>query len=178
MKRSAGPRPALFISSNQPTDTRTQTQASDRKRGKKTSTQDKNTQGCLGIVSGVCWGGYSVVQGGQNTVGGAADPTLLMSAPTHSLDVSIHLEHHSHTPPRDGTSSVGPRLNYSSSSVPVHPSPPLHSSTAPPSLSPLSAGTGGTQRHVGTHSLTPTRKAAASAGGKKSEEDTHTRCAA
>lgn len=55
-KKSAGPRPALFTSSNQPTGTRTQSQASDRKRGRRRRTPDKNTQGCLGIVSGVVGG--------------------------------------------------------------------------------------------------------------------------
>lgn len=61
-------------------------------------------------------------------------------------DVPIHLDCHTHTPPRDGTSSVS-RLNYSSPFVPVRlPFP------SPPSLSPLSerqAATKTRARHVG-----------------------------
>lgn len=131
---------------------------------------------CVGHSGGrrSCWG----VKHGW----GCSRSPLLMSAPTHSPDVSIHLERHSHTPPRDGASSVGPRLNYSSSSIPVHPSdpphPPLLQTPSPTSISLAFVGRDRQQTKACRHSLAPTRKPAAPVGGKKSEEDTHTRYAA
>lgn len=121
-KKSVCPHPALFTSSNQLTATRTQTQASDRKRGRRRRT-DENTHDlpwhCVGCVGG------ALEMGGETQLRVRQIPHV-MSAPTHSPDVSIHSARHSHTPPRDGASSVGLRLNYSSSSIPVPPPPTPH----------------------------------------------------
>lgn len=69
--------------------------------------------------------------------------SLLVSTQTHTLtDVSIHLDCHTHTPPRDLTSSVS-QLNYSSPFFPVCLSFPLS-----PSLSPLSERQTATKTHI------------------------------
>lgn len=77
-----------------------------------------------------------------------------MSAPTHSPDVSIHLERHSHTPPRDGASSVGPPLNYSSSSIPVRPPALPHTPSSTTSVTLASVRRDRRQTKACWHSLT------------------------
>lgn len=176
-KKSAGPRPALFTSSNQPTGTCTQSQASDRKWGRRRRTPDKNTQGCLGIVSGVVGGR---LLGGKTQLGVRQIPPSHVRADTlawrlYSFGASL-----SHTPERRRFL----RRAAAKLQLFLHPRP----SVRPPPHPLLHHLRHSRLRQKGqaankgmlalTRSLAPTRKPAAPAGGKKSEEDTHTRCAA
>lgn len=113
--------------------------------------QIKTLRAVLALCRVWWWGGGC--WGVKHSWGCGGSP-LLMSAPTHSPDVSIHLERHSHTPPRDGASSVGPRLNYSSSSIPVRPSALPHAPASTTSVTLASVGRDRRQTKACWHSLT------------------------
>lgn len=122
--------------------------------------RDKNTQGCLGIMSGVC------VTGGQKHSGRCGVPpfsclhqgTLLMSLFIWSVTLTPSERRHF-------LRWAAAKLQLFLRRCPSIPSPPLHRRT---SVTLSSVRRNRRQTKACWHSLTPTREAAAMARGKKS----------